>query len=288
MSNFYRNNYVISGDKVSRVIDTNAMIAEKMQAIEQAQRLARREELLRQRREAMEAAGEDGEVEFTEGLFAKELDLEPEAESEEPEIDYVAQAKEEAEQLLAEATERANEMHDQAFEEAEAMREKAKQEGYADGYEEAQQKASAELEQEKARLSQLEQRLKQEHEEALAGLEPKLLDTILLIFDEVFRIQFSGRREMLLQLVMNAMRGIRETRQYKIRVCEDEVAFLREKKSVLQEKVGEDVSIEIVMDPDLSPSQCVIDADSGVYDCSLDVELDNLVRDLKSLSVRPS
>ena len=53
----------------------------------------------------------------------------------------------------------------------------------------------------------------------------------------------------------------------------------------LQEKVGEVVQIEIVMDPDLSESQCIIDADSGVYDCSLDVELDNLIRDLRSLGV---
>ena len=98
MSNFYRNNYVINGDRVSRVIDTNEMIAERMQAIEKAQRQARREELLRQRREAMEAAGEDGEIEFTEGLFAENLDLEPEPEPEEPEVDYVAQAKEEAAQ----------------------------------------------------------------------------------------------------------------------------------------------------------------------------------------------
>ena len=264
MSNFYRNNYVINGDRVSRVIDTNEMIAERMQAIEKAQRQARREELLRQRREAMEAAGEDGEIEFTEGLFAENLDLEPEPEPEEPEVDYVAQAKEEAAQLLAEAGERANEMHDQAVFEAQQLRETAQKEGYAAGYEEAQQKAQAELDQERARLEALEQHLR-----------------------EVFRIQFSDKREMLLQLVMNAMRGIRETKQYKIRVCEDEVAFLREKKGVLQEKVGEDVSIEIVMDPELSKSQCIIDADSGVYDCSLDVELDNLGRDLKSLCVRP-
>lgn len=287
MSNFYRNNYVVSGDRVNRVIDSNVIIAEKMQAIEREQRQARREELLRQRKEAMEAAGEDGEVEFTEGLFAENLDFDLEPEAEEPEIDYVAQAKEEAEQILAEATERINAMHDKAFEEAENLREAAQQEGYAAGYEEAQKKAQAELDAQKARLADLELRLQAEYDEALAGLEPKLLDTVLTVFDEVFRIQFSGKREMLLQLVMNAMRSIRETKQYKIRVCEDEVAFLREKKHVLQEKVGEDVAIEIVMDPDLVESQCIIDADSGVYECSLDVELDNLIRDLKSLCVRP-
>lgn len=287
MSNFYRNNYVVNGDRVKRVIDSNEIIASKMQAIEQEQRQARREELLRQRKEAMEAAGEDGDVEFTEGLFAENLDLEPE-EPDEPEVDYVAQAKEEAEQILTDATAKATVMHDEAFKEAELLREMARQEGYAKGYEEAGARAQTELDAERARLAALEADLHAQHDAAMAKLEPRLLDTVLTVFDEVFRIQFSGKREMLLQLVMNAMRGIRETKQYKIRVCEDEVAFLRQSKSVLQEKVGEDVSIEIVMDPDLKESQCVIDADSGVYDCSLDVELDNLIRDLRSLCVRPS
>ena len=52
--------------------------------------------------------------------------------------------------------------------------------------------------------------------------------------------------------------------------------------------VNEDVQIEIVMDPALSESQWIIDADSGVYDCSLDVELDNLTRDLRSLCSGPA
>jgi flagellar assembly protein FliH len=84
--------------------------------------------------------------------------------------------------------------------------------------------------------------------------------------------------------VSNALRGIRETRQYKIRVCEEEVSVLREHRQELQEQVGEDMTIEIVMDPDLSKSQCIIEADSGVYDCSLDAELDHLSRDLRSIS----
>ena len=49
MSNFYRNNYVIRGEQVKRVINTNDMIAEKMQAIVEEQKQARREELMRKR-----------------------------------------------------------------------------------------------------------------------------------------------------------------------------------------------------------------------------------------------
>lgn len=278
MSNFYRNNYVIRGEQVRRVINTNDIIAEKMQAIVEEQKQAQREELMRKRQEAIDA----GETEFTEGLFAKELELEPEPE---PQIDYVAQAKEQAEQIISEANAEAVMIRDKASKDADTLREMARQEGYQNGYESAKQQADEELQAGREELARREQQLQAQYEDAMAELEPKLLDTILTVFDEVFRMQFSGKREMLLHLVKNAMRGIRETRQYKVRVSEAEVSFLREHREELQEKVGEDVQIEIVMDPDLSESQCIIDADSGVYDCSLDVELDNLIRDLRSLGV---
>lgn len=278
MSDFYRNNYVIHGEQVKRVIDTNSIIAERMQAIVEQQKQAEHEEWMRKRQEAIDA----GETEFTEGLFAQELELEPEPE---PQIDYVEQAKEQAEQIIAEANAEATMIHDKATKDAETLRELARQEGYKEGYASASEQANEELQAGRDELARLEQEQKTQYEDAMAELEPKLLDTILTVFDEVFRMQFSGKREMLLQLVKNAMRGIRETRQYKIRVSETEVAFLREHKEELQEKVGEDVLIEIVMDPDLSESQCIIDADSGVYDCSLDVELDHLIRDLRSLGV---
>lgn len=289
MSNFYRGNYVVAGEQVKRVINSNDQIAQKLRLIMEEQERMRREELLRQRREALEARREAGEEvpeeddsEFTEGLFAQELILESEPE---PETDYVAQAQAEAEQILIDAEAKATMMHDEAFKNAEILKQMAHDEGYEQGYQEGKARLEEEIAAERAQIAQLEQQLRTEHEKRLQEMEPQLLDTILTVFDEVFRMQFEGRRELLLHLVMNAMRGIRETRQYKIHVCEEEVAYLREQKAVLQEKVGEDVQIEIVMDPGLHESQCIIDADSGVYDCSLDVEMDNLIRTLRSLSL---
>lgn len=285
LSNFYHGNYIVRGEQVRRVINANDRIAQKMQEIEREQKQARREELKRLRQEAIENGTADEHPEFTEGLLAEELELEPD-EPQEPQIDYVAQAKEEAAQIIEAAQTQAKDIHEQAVSEAERLREQAKQEGYQAGHDAAAQEAMQKQQAQDEAYAQKEQELQTHYDEALAELEPQLVDTMLTVFDEVFEMQFRGKREMLLQLVRHAMRGIRETRNYKIHVCESEVAFMREHKEELQEKVGEDVMIEIVMDPGLTESQCIIDADSGVYDCSLDVELDNLTRDLKSLSIR--
>ena len=56
-------------------------------------------------------------------------------------------------------------------------------------------------------------------------------------------------------------------------------------KDELQEQVGQYVTIEIISDNELTDNMCVIHTDSGVFDCSLDIQLDNLTRDLKSLSL---
>ena len=284
LSNFYHGNYVVRGEEVRRVINANDRIAQKMQEIEREQKQARREELKRLRQEAIDNGTIDEHPEFKEGLFAQELELEPEA-AQEPEIDYVAQAKEEAAQILETAQSQAAQIHEQAVAEAAQLRESAKQEGYREGHDTAAQEADERQRAQDEAYAAKEQALQNRYDEALSGLEPQLVDTMLTVFDEVFGMQFRGKREMLLQLVKHAMRGIRETKYYKIHVCESEVKYLREHKEELQEKVGEDVMIEIVMDPGLTESQCIIDADSGVYDCSLDVELDNLTRDLRSLSL---
>jgi flagellar assembly protein FliH len=212
--------------------------------------------------------------------MAHEVELEPLED-----IDYGAQAREEASQIIDEANAQAVRIRDHAAKEAETMKELAKQDGYDQGYEEGRTKAAEEAEAKSQELAALENDLQNRYAQAMEELEPKLVDTILTVFDEVFRMQFSGKKELLLALVQNALRGVRETKQYKIRVCEEEVSFLRAHKDELQEQVGDEMTIEIVMDPELAKSQCIIEADSGVYDCSLDAELDNLTRDLKSLSV---
>ncbi len=43
-------------------------------------------------------------------------------------------------------------------------------------------------------------------------------------------------------------------------------------------------SIEIVEDVTMKKNQCIIETGSGMYDCSLDVQLENLIEEIKMLS----
>ena len=63
----------------------------------------------------------------------------------------------------------------------------------------------------------------------------------------------------------------------------DNVSFLEEHKENILDYVGHDIELEIVPDYTLDENACVIETDSGIFDCSLDVQLDNLMKDIRSL-----
>ena len=48
--------------------------------------------------------------------------------------------------------------------------------------------------------------------------------------------------------------------------------------------VNNEVNLDIVQDMALKQNECMIETDSGVFNCSLDVELHNLIKQIKLLS----
>jgi len=45
------------------------------------------------------------------------------------------------------------------------------------------------------------------------------------------------------------------------------------------------MTLEIVGDSSMGENACVIETDTGIFDCSLGVQLENLIKDLRSLSL---
>ena len=43
--------------------------------------------------------------------------------------------------------------------------------------------------------------------------------------------------------------------------------------------------VEIMADAALQERQCMIETDSGVFDCGIDIQLENMIKSLKSLSL---
>jgi flagellar assembly protein FliH len=98
-------------------------------------------------------------------------------------------------------------------------------------------------------------------------------------------VQFDESKETILQMIEGTITDIEGSRKFHIKVNPANYAFLEAHKYEIQNKVSSDSEIEFVQDNLLDMNDCVIETESGVYDCGLDVQLNNLFRELRSLSV---
>lgn len=196
----------------------------------------------------------------------------------------IAEAEEQAAAIIDKANEDARVVIAQAQAEADGIRNKAREQGFTEGAAKASEEAQAELLRKEQELELLKEELISEYRQKEAELEPALVDTILKIFADITRSIAMDKRDMILTLVNNVMVGGEASRNFVIRVCNEDAIFLKENKEKIIGAVRKDIHIEIVTDLSMKRNECLIDTDTGVYDCSLDIQLENLINDIKILS----
>lgn len=269
MSNLYKNRFVISNNTGKRIIDSNEKAAERM------------EDYIRLKREEALADGE-----FIEGLDAESVEVVEDAqELEEPHTEETVSEEEQAQDILEAAKAEADQILEDAKMQAEHMREQAIEEGQKEGYRSGQEQAMQEIEAEQNRLRGLQEDLRRDYETKCAELEPKLVDTITGVVEKVFQIQFADQKNVLLYLVQNAIQNADGCREFRIHLGENSYAYVSEHKAELQQRVGGDLRIDVIEDAALTEEQCLIETEAGVFDCSVDVEMKNLIKEIKTLSL---
>lgn len=139
-----------------------------------------------------------------------------------------------------------------------------------------------EYNQKKQQLEQEQQQkkiqLQNSYQEKQKNMEKELVDVILNVFNKVFHIQFDDKKEILLHLIDNAIANIEDEKHFRIKVAGDNVSFLEKHKDEILDYVGHDIELEIVPDYTLNENACTIETDAGIFDCGVDVQLDNLMK----------
>lgn len=261
------------------VIDSNKLVDEKIEK-------RRREE---KKRQLHQMAAEDAFVPMDgENLEEEEANLgealPEEVEPEEPQIDYVAEAKAQADVILADANLTAENILAEAHEQAQALQSHAEAEGQKQGYEQGLQEAAAKQREMEQQLQRSQEQLQQQYEEKQNAIEHDVVDVVCEVVEKVFLVQFGDKKEIILHCVDQALTNIEGSKTFMIRVNENNLEYLRAHKEELQEKVGQDVMLDIVLDPLLDEKQCMIETDGGLFDCGMDTQMRNLAKDIKSLS----
>ena len=269
MSNLYKQYWVSNQQENARVINPNALLEERMAKILERQRAEQKhqEELA----QSFEAGIVRGDTEIIEEIVE--------------EVDVVEQAKEEAERILSEAKAEAQAALNQAYLDAKNLREEARVQGFADAnitmQKELQEKSAA-LE---AEYTARHRDLELEYTKKRDNMEADLVDVILDVFNKVFHIQFDNKKHILMHLINDAILNIEGDRNFRIKVADSNVLFLENHREDILERVGHGIELEFIADSTMDGNDCLIETDSGVFDCSLGTQLENLIKDIRSLSL---
>lgn len=187
--------------------------------------------------------------------------------------DIIAEARKQAADILANAEEEAKKTCDTLYEEA-------CQKGYKEGYE----KGKAAIEETKKELDILIEKQKADYQKQIEALEPEFVKLICSYIEKITGIIIEDKKEVILHLIHNAFIHGDKSKNYTIKTSKDDYDFVLSKKEVLYELVMEGSVIDVVMDKDLNKNQCFIETDNRVMNCSLDMELNGLIEDLRILS----
>lgn len=215
---------------------------------------------------------------FTEGLAAALVNSNLREQTQEAALAYeeiIKRANEEAERIIEEGKE-------EAKRHKEAIYMEAREKGYGDGLiagEEEVLRAKKEAEEvcEQYRL---------ETEREIAELEPKFAEIISLLVEKITGIITEDRKEVISHLIHRAIQTSYDSKSYLIKVSKEDYEYVRSKKEELIELILGDASLEVIKDNSLGKNQCLIETETSVIDCSLDVQLQRLKEDIRLLSIK--
>lgn len=268
-------------EEETRVIDSNGLMAKRLKNVQ----TGFEDGVARDGEEA--ADGEGFSEGFADGLSVEELAGLVSEDGEAPAV-IKAQPTQPVyegpspEELVARAQEEIQEMRSQAQAEIEEARRTAldegRREGESRGYAEGMQKAEAEL-------AGKRRELEQEYENRLSVLEPEFIRHITGIYERIFHVQLDTYHDVVLYLLSDCMQKCDGSRNFIVHVSAEDYPYVSmQKKQLTDMSGGANVTVEIVEDITLRKSECMVETEGGVFDCSLDVELEALRKELMLLS----
>ncbi len=270
-SNLFKQMFTVVQEDDKRIIDTNRVIRSRLEEMA---------------RKTLEEQGQGG---FLAGLGAERIEIpkeDPAAQAEKLRAEaeeLLEQAKTESQIIRTESQAEAERVKSLARSQAEAERERIREEARREGHDQGMEQARAREERLEAQYREKEKELEAFYEQQLAELEPKLVDTITGIYEQIFHVELDSYREILTHLIATTLRKLEGSREYVIHVSGEDYPYVSMQKKQLAAAVTSD-SLDVVEDMALHKNDCLIETEGGIFDCGLDTELTELRQRLQLLS----
>lgn len=199
------------------------------------------------------------------------------------------QILQQANSVIDDANRQAQEIVEQAIkqaqEEAQRALADAKEQGYQAGYEEGRNRLEQEYKQKLQELDQMELQRRHKFDDMVSEMEPYLVRELTGIYEHFIGVELSQYKNVLSHLISNTLHSTQSSDTYLIHVSPQDYSYVSMQKTSLMEENGmKNVSMEVVEDVTLSKNECLIETDTGIFDCSLAVQMEELKRKLTLLS----
>lgn len=283
-NNLLKSGNVIKNDD-ARVIDSNKKVAQRLQYLS---------EMLQNEQD------EEFYDDFSLGLDAEQVEQlleDPDAyvdveQAGTSEFDTAAfeqmqeDARTQAEEILSVAREEAEGILEAARAEAEEIRSRALTDGHDEGYNAGYSEGIAIGKEAEEKCAEREQELEAYYAQKIEELEPLFVDKLTDIYEQIFMLDLSAKKELVHYLLTDAMRNIEGGKTFLVHVSKDDYEYVNEHRSDLMQGLPQSATLEVIEDVTLAQAQCFIEADSGIFDCGLGTELQLLKKELMLLSYR--
>lgn len=184
-------------------------------------------------------------------------------------------AREEAEGIIAAANA-----------DAEAIRAKAQTDGHEEGYQIGYEEGVSIAKEAEEKCERRQEELEAYYGRKIEELEPAFVDKITDIYEHIFMVDLSDKKELVHYLLTDAMRNIEGGKTFLVHVSKEDYEYVNSNKDDLTQGLPGTSTLEVIEDMTLTQSQCFIEADSGIFDCGLGTELQLLKKELTLLSFR--
>lgn len=197
--------------------------------------------------------------------------------------DMLDAAQKQADSIVLDAQNQAKRILIEANKKAERIFDDNKKKGYEEGSNEKLADVMKMQENVENEIQTRREKLESEYQQKSDEMESDIVDAIIKVFDKVFKIQFDDKKEMLLHLIKNTLMNVEVGKEFRIHVSQNNYKFINSHLDDVKQNIGNDVNVEVVNDASLGTGDCHIETNFGVFDCGIDMELNNLIKDIKSL-----
>lgn len=285
MSNLFKSGFVNYQAGEARIIDSNKIVAKRLGGII-GNASSGRDISSSSEEGFQEAEFEEMDEETRKALFGEETGNiyreQPAYDGPSPE-ELLEAARQEIEQMKASAAQEIESLKEQAFREAQKA---GYDDGFAQGHGEALKEAEKAEEKAQAAIRETEalrDELSREYEQKMQELEPMMIDELSDIYDHVFEAGLKEQGEIIFHLLDTTLHGIDSGKEFIVRVSQADYDYISARKDeLLTELPG--VRMDLVADVMMRRGEGMIETGGGLFDCSIDVELQELKRRIHMLA----